>query len=196
MELENTSAADFVLSKNNKKESSAFELSVFKGIWLFYMCLDFLLSTVLGYSLVRGWKRDEEQAAKAKYCGHLMTIVGKKNKKTPDDANANPNDYILLHKEYVNTVADYFVVQQHNVMIAFIGLSKSKAWFSVTSSHGSFMEKVPLVSSIITPFLINEKLLVVDRATLNWILEKTQDQKGSILNIEEYFGIFCKVNSM
>ena len=80
MELENTSAADFVLSKNNKKESSAFELSVFKGIWLFYMCLDFLLSTVIGYSLVRGWKRDEEQAAKAKYCGHLMTIVGKKNK--------------------------------------------------------------------------------------------------------------------
>ena len=52
-------------------------MEIFKAIRRLYMILDFILSTIFGYSLVGGWIT-EKKIANLKNHGHLMNILSRK----------------------------------------------------------------------------------------------------------------------
>ena len=51
--------------------------NVFKFVRNIYMFLDMVTDSVLGYSLVNGYKKDREMSKSGETSGHLVKIIGK-----------------------------------------------------------------------------------------------------------------------
>ena len=55
----------------------AINMELFEAIRILYMILDFILSTIFGYSLVDGWIAEKKMCTEKNH-GHLMNILIRK----------------------------------------------------------------------------------------------------------------------
>lgn len=150
---------------------------VFKFIRSIYLILDFVLNLVIGYSLVHGWAKDKIKAKNAGNQGHLMKIIGRCTQNLA--GTYYPSNFMLRHESYIENPID-FVLNNDNVTL--MGMSKTKAWFCVTSDYDIYnMDKFPF--AFINQFFNSEKLLMMDHATLHSIADSIEDLQGNCVII-------------
>ena len=145
------------------------------------MFLDFILTSISTYSLVNGWKSDRNNMSKKKNFGHLLRIIGRRweNLSVPRHFLVDPSSFILYHECYIDPVE--YVLNNDGVVL--MGVSKDKAWFSVTKSSADTFGLKHYPFAFMAQFFKAEKLLMVDHATLHRISGKIKQFDGNCIMI-------------
>ena len=145
------------------------------------MFLDFILTSISSYSLVNGWKSDRNNMSKKKNFGHLLSVIGRRweNLSVPRHFLVDPSSFILRHECYIDPIE--FVLNNDGVVL--MGVSKNKAWFSITQSSADTFGLNHYPFAFMAQFFKAEKLLMVDHATLHEIAEKIKQFDGNCIMI-------------
>lgn len=146
---------------------------LFKLIKTLYMILDFILSTIIDYSLVNGRPEKDQNA---KLSGHLVNIIGRCTDNPVGQVNLDQH-FILQHHSYIDPID--FVTQ--NDFVTLMGASKSHAWFCISNFDVYNASIIPF--AFFAQYLNAQKLLIVDHPTLHQIADKLQSPQGKCILI-------------
>ena len=139
--------------------------NLFRLIRTLYSILDFISTTVFGYSLIHGRIEKEKNA---QLSGHLVKILGRCTDCPASQVFLDRN-FILQHHSYVDPID--FVI--HNDFVTLMGANKTHAWFCI-SPHFDVYDSSIIPFAFLAQYLNAQKLLIVDHATLHQIAEKVQ----------------------
>ena len=159
---------------------------IFKFIRTVYLILDICLSSTVGYSLIGGWKKEQNKGT-----GHLVKIV---ERSTENAACQNfLTNFILQHDSYVDPIE--YVLK--NDCVTLMGASETQVWFCVSPNVNVYDLKV-IPFAFLAQYLFAEKLLIVDISTLHKIASKLEGPNGNCIMINNTSRcgstLLCQVN--
>ena len=90
-----------------------------------------------------------------------------------------PSSFILKHECYLDPI-DY-VLKNDNVVL--MGVTKTKAWFSVTESLSETFGLNHYPFAFMSQYFHSQKILMVDHSTLNLVSKHIQKLQGNCILI-------------
>ena len=157
-----------------KKLGPKWTFKLFKVIKTLYLILDFILTSIIDYSLVNGRQKKDQNA---KLSGHLVNIIGRCTDNPVGQVNLDQH-FILQHNSYIDPID--FVTK--NDFVTLMGASKTHAWFCVSPNFDVYDSSI-IPFAFLAQYLNAQKLLIVDHLTLHETADKLQSPQGKCIMI-------------
>ena len=151
---------------------------LFQLLRLLYLTIDKALDLTVGYSLVKGWRKDSNKAASCfEYSAHFVDIIGRF---TYDAATGGYlHSFILKHHHYGNPQE---ILQDDHITIQ--GATSTHAWFCVSDEDVYDTKKYPFVFS--SQFYTSKQFVIVTHETLHKLADDLSfdDDKRNLIVID------------